>query len=61
MGEFFGNFGRIMGEFFGSLGGSIGAFFGGLGRNIANLWPLALILIGIVLLFSRRPNRQEEE
>jgi len=49
IGEFFGNFGRAFGEFFGNLG-----------RSIATLWPLALILIGVGLLFWRRPNRQEE-
>jgi len=48
MGEFFGNFGRFIGEFFGSFG-----------RSIASLWPLVLILLG--LLFWRRPERRQEE
>jgi hypothetical protein len=61
MGEFFGNFGRSMGEFFGNMGRSMGEFFGGLGRGIANMWPLVLILIGVALLFWRRPGRREEE
>jgi len=60
MGEFFGGFGRAIGEFFGNLGGSIGAFFGSLGSALANFWPLVLILIGLALLFWRRPARQEE-
>jgi hypothetical protein len=60
-GEFFGNFGRAIGEFFGNLGGSIGSFFGNLGSALANIWPLALILIGLALLLWRRPSRQQEE
>ncbi len=59
-GEFFGSFGQTMGEFFGNFGRSMGEFFGGLGRSLVNLWPLALILIGVALLFWRRPSRQEE-
>jgi uncharacterized membrane protein len=43
-----------VGNFFGNLGGSIGAFFGNLGSSLANLWPLALIVIGLFLLFWRR-------
>jgi hypothetical protein len=61
IGEFFGNLGRSIGEFFGNFGRSMGEFFGGLGRSIANVWPLVLILIGIALLFWRRPSRQEEK
>jgi hypothetical protein len=58
IGEFFGSFGRAFGEFFGSLGGAIGAFFGGLGSLIGRLWPLALIIIGVALLFWRKPGQQ---
>ncbi len=53
------SFGDI-GEFFGGLGAAMGTFFGGLGSVIANLWPFALIIIGVALLVWRKPNRQAE-
>jgi hypothetical protein len=59
-GTFFGNFGRVIGEIFGGLGQAFGEIFGGLIGSIANLWPLILILIGVALLFGRKPNRQGE-
>ncbi|MBZ0294074.1 MAG: hypothetical protein K8L99_16050 [Anaerolineae bacterium] len=61
VGNFFGNFGRTMGEFFGSLGR-------GFGRTAANLWPLVLIVIGLVLILrnprqkvKRQPEFLEDE
>lgn len=46
-----------LGEFFGNMGGGIGEFFGSFGRSIGDLWPLALI--GVALLFWRRPSGRE--
>jgi hypothetical protein len=57
IGEFFGTLGGEIGRFFGSLGGAIGEFFGGVGRTIGELWPLLLIVVGLALLFWRRPAR----
>ncbi len=64
IGEFFGNFGRSMGEFFGRFGeamgrfgGAVGEFFGNLGGSLAQFWPVALIVIGAVLLLRRQPQR----
>lgn len=69
IGSFFGRIGGSIGEFFGSLGGLIGSFFGSLGSTIgrlagslANLWPLLLIVIGVLLLFRRgKPKRNLSE
>ncbi len=55
IGQFFGNLGASIGTFFGNLGGAIGDFFGGLGRAAGQLWPLALIIAGALLLLRRRP------
>lgn len=63
IGAFFGGLGGSIGAFFGSLGGAIGAFFGSLGSGIGiffgsiwRLWPVALILIGLYMIFRRPSN-----
>jgi len=52
IGQFFGSIGRAFGE----LGRGLGQFFGDFGWSIGRLWPLALILIGMALLFWRKPT-----
>jgi hypothetical protein len=57
IGRGFGEFGREMGRVFGGLGGGLGALIG----CICGLWPLALIVVGVLLLINarRRPARSE--
>ncbi|HLU08862.1 MAG TPA: hypothetical protein VK003_04290 [Oceanobacillus sp.] len=60
-GEFFGSLGRGVGEVFGSLGRMIGQFFGSLPwSSIGRLWPLALILVGLGMIFRRSSASREK-
>lgn len=62
LGDAASSFGTAVGNFFGSFGRTIGQIFGGLGQGIgqlaAHLWPLALIIVGLVMIFRRRPHRK---
>jgi hypothetical protein len=61
VGSFFGNLGGEIGHFFGNLGSEIGRFFGGLGGAIGRLWPLIIILIGVLVLFRRGASSSVED
>lgn len=72
IGSFFGDLGQGFGELFGSLGRGFGEFFGGFGRMIGELfgslpwgslwrmWPIVLILVGLVLIFRRPASHSEK-
>lgn len=57
IGQFAGDFGRTIGQTFGEMGRSIGQGFAHFDwRALANLWPVALIFLGLVMLI-RSPRR----
>jgi hypothetical protein len=57
IGRFAGEFGRTIGQTFGEMGRSIGQGFAHFDwRALANLWPMALIFLGLVMLI-RSPRR----
>jgi hypothetical protein len=57
IGQFAGEFGRTIGQTFGEMGRSIGQGFAHFDwRALANLWPVALIFLGLVMLI-RSPRR----
>lgn len=54
VGAFFGTIGSVIGTVFGGIGEAIGFVFGTLGSAIGNLWPVLLIVLGLLMLWRGR-------